>query len=479
MKLVKPASDPYHRKRIMQRIDDTTEHLLPHYALSHLWGVKKPDPKDWWDYSAFFLRAFMIRYLVPRFWDDDISSYFQDAITSHVLKPIYDILFSFALKLSRIHLYLGYIMFLVAYHFVSKCYLWMDIILFLTCKLSSTLLYYTFKLWSIFLDYAFKLWCIAFAFALKLQDVTKTSPNLWKDIGQYVDDENGQPAAPVSMRLEKRKTLLTLLSRHPDSYWWIDVLCARTDTPLDIMGDIYAWCSVCYALVDCDTSVIRQLYFKRNRLVSSAYDAPWSLDEYHEAATMLDTFTESKWWKRVWTWQEAVLPNKVVFMAETNITVTNSDMLSIDNLFAFYHWVLDEYVSMESPIEDIYCARRHRYSAAYSNLMPALNISRLLRAFATSKRQCMDPVDYVYGVLGLFQFNIPRMTDPNQVWQCFLTELENYLAARVEICDSIEKSLLPVFTDDDQAHRYDLTTANDLGDVFRSLTYSYCKSYSI
>ncbi|CDH60925.1 predicted protein [Lichtheimia corymbifera JMRC:FSU:9682] len=57
---------------------------------------------------------------------------------------------------------------------------------------------------------------------------------LWNEIGDYVDEENGKPAEPVSMRPEKRDALLVLLRGHRDSYWWIDVLCARTDTPLDI-----------------------------------------------------------------------------------------------------------------------------------------------------------------------------------------------------------------------------------------------------
>lgn len=33
-----------------------------------------------------------------------------------------------------------------------------------------------------------------------------------------------------------------MLKDHPDSYWWIDVLCARYDTPLDIMNNIYGCC---------------------------------------------------------------------------------------------------------------------------------------------------------------------------------------------------------------------------------------------
>ncbi|CDH56025.1 predicted protein [Lichtheimia corymbifera JMRC:FSU:9682] len=68
-----------------------------------------------------------------------------------------------------------------------------------------------------------------------LWGLTENNRYLWHEIGDYVDDEEGNPVDPVSMRPEKRDALLKLLKEYPDSYWWVDVLCARTDTPLDIM----------------------------------------------------------------------------------------------------------------------------------------------------------------------------------------------------------------------------------------------------
>lgn len=214
MKLVKPASDAYHRERIIQRINKE-ERVLPHYALSHLWGI------------------------------------------------------------------------------------------------------------------------------------SKDHPHLWEEIGDFVDDENGKPAAPVSMRREKRETLLALLEKHPDSYWWIDVLCARTDTPLAIMGDIYACCTLCYALIDCDTSIIREMVLKRNKLMFSAYSS-WSLQEYQETVAILQKFTECQWWKRVWTWQEAVLPKYVSLMAETLTHLSDYDMVDIGFLTSFYQNLL---YSTKLPVE--------------------------------------------------------------------------------------------------------------------------------
>ena len=51
----------------------------------------------------------------------------------------------------------------------------------------------------------------------------------------------------------------------------------------------------------------------------------------------------------------------------------------------------------------------------------------LLSSLGESTRRCMDPVDYVYGVLGILNVKIPRMTDPKAVWQRFLSELDNYM----------------------------------------------------
>ncbi|KAI7875155.1 hypothetical protein K492DRAFT_173718 [Lichtheimia hyalospora FSU 10163] len=39
----------------------------------------------------------------------------------------------------------------------------------------------------------------------------------------------------------------------------------------------------------------------------------------------------------------------------------------------------------------------------------------------------MDPVDYVYGVLGMLNIKIPRMTEPKAVWQIFLSELDKHM----------------------------------------------------
>ena len=166
-----------------------------------------------------------------------------------------------------------------------------------------------------------------------LWGITK-EPHMW-DIGQYVDDEEGKPAAPISMRPEKRQTLLKLLEGHPDTYWWIDVLCARTDTPLDIMGDIYARCAECIAMVDCEPSTIPEIHSRMSQLQNIKETDDNGRSTFWQASDKLDTLAQCNWWKRVWTWQEMVLPEKVMLVSERAIELSDCNALNIDDLTAF------------------------------------------------------------------------------------------------------------------------------------------------
>ena len=156
---------------------------------------------------------------------------------------------------------------------------------------------------------------------------------------------------PVSMRPEKREPLLAMLRDHPDSYWWIDVLCARSDTPLDIMGDIYACCLECIAMIDCEPSLIpdihavsdvkNQVFVEYDRLLEASSVAKFESMQLGETKCSqllksLDTFFETAWWQRVWTWQEMALPQGGVrFMAETNMDRLPNNTITLDELLGF------------------------------------------------------------------------------------------------------------------------------------------------
>ncbi|KAI7885179.1 hypothetical protein K492DRAFT_22064 [Lichtheimia hyalospora FSU 10163] len=207
----------------------------------------------------------------------------------------------------------------------------------------------------------------SFYYALShLWKITENNRHLWEEIGEYVDDLDGKPAAPVSMRAEKRDTLLGLLKDHPDSYWWIDVLCARSDTPLDIMGDIYSCCIECIAMIDCEPKLLSRLHTEKNIrkeiIDADLFDAfknsksgskyllhgKQIYEKYPELVDDLSAFRQSEWWNRVWTWQEMALPFGVVrLMAETDIDRLQSNTIALDDLLHSFKNAVDNLLYMK------------------------------------------------------------------------------------------------------------------------------------
>lgn len=86
----------------------------------------------------------------------------------------------------------------------------------------------------------------------------------------------------------------------------------------------------------------------------------------------------------------------------------------------------------------------------------------LLASLSESPRRCMDPVDYVYGVLGIFQIKIPRMSDPDTVWQLFLSELENYMK-------DLQHNPKGIPVINDHAFQINLRKAKNMADIYKDL----------
>ena len=100
--------------------------------------------------------------------------------------------------------------------------------------------------------------------------------------------------------------------------------------------------------------------------------------------------------------------------------------------------------------------------------MPADHFCSLINSLQASTRCCMDPVDYVYGVLGMLQIKIPRMTDPKKVWQRFLSELDDYMdmaGFKNEDTQDAEGSKLKVRITE-YAYNIDLTTVERVSDIY-------------
>lgn len=99
--------------------------------------------------------------------------------------------------------------------------------------------------------------------------------------------------------------------------------------------------------------------------------------------------------------------------------------------------------------------------------MGAEQLYSLIMSWSESSRRSYFPEDYVYGVLGVFQINIPRMRDPNAVWQHFLYELDNYM----ETTDIKNETFLGkrIIGLSDRAYEFDLRKARDMVDVYQHL----------
>lgn len=164
--------------------------------------------------------------------------------------------------------------------------------------------------------------------------------HLWHDIGRYVNDEYNNPVEIehhpyLRMRNEKRQPLLNLLRHHPDSYWWIDNFCVRNPSFADpIANSVFTCCTQCIALVDCDPTVILQIHSMKISSISE--NMPFTatfLDQYEKLNNLLVTLTGCRWWKRIWKWQEMVLPQEILFMAETTTQVSSDTMIHVDDLY--------------------------------------------------------------------------------------------------------------------------------------------------
>lgn len=104
------------------------------------------------------------------------------------------------------------------------------------------------------------------------------------------------------------------------------------------------------------------------------------------------------------------------------------------------------------------------YRESCSNDLYGLySLSDMFDNFSTCTRSCMDPVDYVYGVLGLLDLDITRMNDADLVWQTFLSKLNERLNRMI---DQVTQGKVS-FTINEE--KVDLTKATNMADVYKGL----------
>lgn len=100
---------------------------------------------------------------------------------------------------------------------------------------------------------------------------------------------------------------------------------------------------------------------------------------------------------------------------------------------------------------------------------PVGNAAIFVKMFASigrCRRTCMDPRDYVYGVLGLLGVDIPRIDDNTQsVWITFLSVLDTMLQEHTTIARTGERLL----TISSHAWNFRLALAKDSDHVYGML----------
>ena len=94
--------------------------------------------------------------------------------------------------------------------------------------------------------------------------------------------------------------------------------------------------------------------------------------------------------------------------------------------------------------------------------LKAVCLRAVLSVFANSSRKCYMPEDYVYGIIGLLSLDIPRMQDPQLVWEAFLQELESLL---IQLSED-ESQGLTYFSISKKAKTFQLCNAKDMADVY-------------
>jgi hypothetical protein len=187
----------------------------------------------------------------------------------------------------------------------------------------------------------------------------------------------------VEVREEKRDKLLQIFN-HFKGYWWMDVFCTDQDSnnkPLSIMGDVYENCKECVCLLDINIPYIlnqpKKTWIKSTNVI---------IDHMTNVRTC-------KWNKRVWTFQEWILPPKILYTEEIgdNLSMVNPDILR-DHIKSIGLQVF--FLTTSNIQNDALFERRKE------------NQSSMIKTLMKSGRECKNPEDYYYGIAGAFGISL-------------------------------------------------------------------------
>lgn len=256
----------------------------------------------------------------------------------------------------------------------------------------------------------------------------KTKDYAWKDHGI------ANVTWKAEVREEKRERLFQIFNHHK-GYWWMDVFCTNQEDehkPLDVMGDIYRECVECVCLLDtiCDVDGFTS---EKDMLISLAKDTGELMEtgkDYYRKhkkkckkfvnnTDYFDNLENCSWFQRVWTWQEAVLPPRLLFCCEQAGTY-RYDPFSPELLKELFPCKLLE-VGDVSVLEGSFLDGMKEMIIKYGIFARALlclipittmntknDIWQNILTMMISDRKCTEQKDFVYGIMGILNLTVPK-----------------------------------------------------------------------
>jgi hypothetical protein len=252
----------------------------------------------------------------------------------------------------------------------------------------------------------------------------------------------------VEVREEKRERLFQIFNHHK-GYFWMDVFCTNQEDenkPLDVMGDIYRKCKECVCLLDsvCDVpgfdsekelwmdvaKDVKEFMETDMKRMDSKYDNLYGQIKYDSPNISLGekylryfgSTARANWFQRVWTWQEAVLPQKLLLCCEQagsyrydpyspellrelfpykclefdplslwHINLGGDETAEIGNSIKLF-----EYFAISDCIMYLFFHTNHD------------NIWNNVRAMVGSRKECTIKEDFVYGMTGILDITVPK-----------------------------------------------------------------------
>jgi len=242
----------------------------------------------------------------------------------------------------------------------------------------------------------------------------------------------------VEVREEKHERLLEVFSHHK-GYFWMDVFCTNqqdVNKPLDVMGDIYMNCVECICLFN-TICTVNGFISEKDVLISLAKNIKEHVEiakdfyekhgeEYEEFSRgqcekYLAALSMCSWFRRVWTWQEAALPPKLLFCCEQagEYKYDPFDQEFLKELFPYEFLRLgfaDIFQGNAGAIEELKQLIRGDESLfkILRCLFFVMGIGRTqsiwdnVVTLAMSRRKCTEERDYVYGIAGILNLVVPK-----------------------------------------------------------------------